>query len=327
MKKRDTLLALLALGALPLAANPQQSARMPRIGVLWHAGSENEEEPYFSALRRGFRELGYVEGQNILLEHRFPAEQAQRFTDFAAELVRLKVDVLVAVSPPATQALQRATSSIPIVFALGADPVALKFVESLAHPGGNITGVPTGGIDLGPKRLELFKEIVPRVSRVAVLVNMGIASSQHSLEAIQGAARTLKITVLPFDVRRPEEFDNAFANIVKNRADGVLTIGGPLFANERVRIAEFAMKRRLPTMLQSRETVEPGGLMSYAPNYRKIVQRAAYYVDKILKGANPRDLPVELPTQFELIINGKTAKALGLKIPQLVLLRVDEVIQ
>jgi putative ABC transport system substrate-binding protein len=311
----------------PFAVRAQSSAKIARIGVLWHAASEEDEAPYFGALLRAFRDLGYVEGKNIVLEHRFPAEQAERFTSYAAELVGLKVDVLLAASTPSALAAQRATSSIPIVFAFGADPVALKLVESLAHPGGNITGLPALGIDLSAKRLEILKEAVPSVTRVAVLLNSTPKSTQPSLEAIRAAARTLKIAVLPVDIRRPEDLENALAIIVKERANGILTIGNPIFSSAKVRIAEFALARRLPTMLQSRETVEPGGFMSYAPNYRAIIRRAATYVDKILKGAQPRDLPVELPTTFELIINGNTAKALGITIPQSVLLRADEVIK
>jgi putative ABC transport system substrate-binding protein len=329
MNNRRKLIVALGASALtaPFAVRAQTSAKVARIGVLWHAASAKEEAPYFETLRQGFLDLGYVEGKNIVLEHRFPAEQQEKFDSYAAELVRLKVDVLLAVSSPSALAAQRATSNIPIVFVFGADPVALKLVESLGHPGGNITGVPAIGIDLSAKRLEMLKETAPSVTRVAVLFNSTLRSTQSSVEAVQDAARTLKMTVIPIDVRRIEDLENALAVVVKERANGILTLGNAIFNSAKERIAEFALTRRLPTMLQSREVVVPGGLMSYAPNYRAIIRRATTYVDKILKGAQPRDLPVELPTTFELIINRKTAKVLGITLPQSIRLRVDEEIE
>lgn len=327
MKKRDTVLALLALGITPFAAKAQPARKMPRIGVLWHAGSEQEEAIYLAALRRGFRDLGYVEGQNIVLENRYPDEQLERFDSYAAELVRLKVDVLVAVTGNAAFAAQRATSSIPIVMLYGPDPVRTKLVESLARPGGNITGLPHEGINLNPKRVELLKEAVPALTRVAVLLNPDNVTSKYNFEVTQAAAQTLKITALPIEVRRADELENAFSRIANDRANGVFVLGDGMYYVQRARIADLALKRRLPTMMPWMEAVESGGFMSYAPSYRQIAYRAAYYVDRILKGTPPRDLPVELPTKFEMVFNSKTAKALGLIIPPTVLQRADEVIQ
>jgi putative ABC transport system substrate-binding protein len=328
MNRRDTIIGLLALGFAPFAAEAQQAGRMPRIGVLWHAANEVEEAIYLAALRRGFRNLGYVEGQNFSLENRFAAEQYERFNALAVKLARFKVDVLVAVTAPAALAAQRATSSIPVVVVAIGDPVALKLVEGLAHPGGNITGLSGMSSPLSAKRLQLFKETVLPLSRVALLVNPSNPQPNRNIvDDTQAGAEALSIKVRAVEARTPGEIERAFSLATEVRANGVIVAADAMFWNERERIAALAMRHRLPTMFSWRDPVDSGGLMSYGVSLTAQFQRVAFYVDKILKGAKPADLPVEQPTRFELVINLKTAKALGITVPQSVLLRADEVIE
>ncbi len=299
---------------------------MPRIGVLLQ-GSEPEEVRQLVEFRRGLRDLGYEEGRNITLEYRFPAQQPELFDRFAAELVRLNVDVLVAISPPGALAAQRAATRIPVVFGFVADPVGLKLVESLGRPGGNLTGLTPRSVDTSAKRVQLLKEAIPALSRVAVLVNPNNLASYVGVEAMQAAAQQLKVTIQTVGVRSPDELGSAFSAIIRERANGIVIEPDGLLFNQRARIAALALDRKLPTMFLQSEAIEAGGLMSYGPNTLAMVYRLAYYVDKILKGAKPGDLPVEQPTKFDLAINLKTAKALGITIPQSLLVAAVEVIR
>jgi putative tryptophan/tyrosine transport system substrate-binding protein len=281
----------------PTAARSQQSG-LRKIGVLWHAASEEEEAMYLRALRDGLAELGYVEGRNVVLENRYPAEQWERFIKFAAELAQLKPDVLVAVSRPAALAAQRATTTIPIVFTLVPDPVGDKLVESLARPGKNITGLSNMALDLSAKRIELLKEMVSGLSRVALLVNAGDPQgAQRYLEQSQTAAAPLGITIEPVEVHGLGQIPQAFSRIDELKVNGLVGTADSLFTVERHNIIRLALERRLPFMMHSRETTLSGALMSYAPSYVLILRRTGNYVDKILKGTKPADLPVEQPTK------------------------------
>ncbi len=318
---------LVALGVLvaPLAANAQQPGKIPRIGVL-----VNIRSPGTEGFERGLRELGYVEGKNILIEWRLVQGKFERLPEFAADLVRLKVDVIVAPAEGYVRAAKNATSATPIVFALVADPVAAGFVVSLARPGGNITGLSNIQGELNAKRLELLKEAVPKVRQVGVLTNPAGAGFPLAevLKGLEVAARSLSVQLQVQYAREPHEIDGAFAAMNRAGATAVIVVSAsPIFYAERARIATLALKAGLPTMSEFPESVVAGGLMSYAANTPDLMRRSAYYVDKILKGTKPADLPVEQPTRFELVINLKTAKAIGLTIPQSVLLRADELIQ
>jgi putative ABC transport system substrate-binding protein len=332
MRRREfiTLLGgtVLPLSVWSLAARGEEASLQRRIGVLWHAASAEEEAVYLGALREGLADLGYVEGRNIVLENRFPAEQWERFISLAAELVELKPDMLVAVSRPAAIAAQRATTTIPIIFSVVPDPVGSKLVVSLARPGGNITGLSNMALDLSAKRIEFLKEMVGGLSRVALLVNAGDEEgARRYVEESQVAARPLGITIVPVEVRGLGEIPRAFSMIDQLNVNGVVGTADSLFTVERKNIIQLALERHLPTMMHSRETVAAGALMSYAPSYVQILRRTAVYVDKILKGVRPADLPVEQPTKFELVINLKTAAALGLTVPPTLLSRADEVIE
>jgi putative ABC transport system substrate-binding protein len=277
---------------------------------------------------RALRDLGWVEGQNLIIEYRWAEGKVERLPDLAADLVRRKVDVIVAPAGSSALAAKNATSSIPIVMIFPSNPVEMGLVASLSRPGGNITGTTfTSGPEIFGKQLQILKETIPRASRVAVLWNPADPSFATQKSEVEGATRSLGIRLQIAEARGPEEFDSAFAAMARERAHALLVGGTSTFLVHRTRIAELAVKGRLPTMCNFREIVEAGGLMSYAVNMRDFVGRAAGYVDKILKGAKPADLPIEQPTKFELVINLKTAKALGLTIPQSVLGRADEVIQ
>ena len=313
-------LALVLLAA-PLAASAQQSpGKSARIGLLGDVPSFLDE-----AFRQGLRELGYVEGQNIAIEHRSPEWKYERLPGLAADLVRLKMDVIVAASPAATEAAKRATSTIPIVFTVSGDPVADGFVASLARPGGNITGLATIGPELVGKQLEILKSVAPKISRVAVLQNPN--SRRGVLRQAEGAARALGLQLLILEARTPSEIEAAFAAMTSQRADGLLVLRDAVFRAQRAQITALAAKNRLPAVYGLREEAEAGGLIAYGASVPQLYRRAATYVDKILKGAKPGDLPVEQPTQFELVINLKTAKTLGLTIPPSLLLRADQVIE
>jgi putative ABC transport system substrate-binding protein len=321
------LLGLLALGAAPLAAEAQQAGKVYRIGYL-SAPTRASVENGLQAFLRALRELGWVEGQNLIIEYRWAEGKVERLPDLAAELVRRKVDLIVAPAGSAALAAKNATSSIPIVMIFPSDPVEMGLVASLSRPGGNITGTTfTPGPEIFGKQLQILKEAIPHVSRVAILWNPADPSFALQMRELEGAARSLRIRLQHVEARGPEEFASAFAAMARERADALLVNGTSTFLAHRATLAELAVKGRLPTMYSFRENVEAGGLMAYAVNMADFVGRAAVYVDKILKGAKPADLPVEQPTKFELVINLKTAKALGLTIPQSLLLRADEVIQ
>jgi len=322
------LLALLAvfLLAVPLAAEAQAPAKIPRIGFL--SARPPTDNPYFiEAFRQGLRELGYVEGQTIAIEYRFAEGRPERLPALAAELVRLKVDVIVTGGTPAPLAAKQATSTIPIVFAVAGDPVAEGLAASLARPGGNTTGLSSISPEVVGKQLELLKEAAPKVSGVAVLQNPSNYGHPPMLRQAEDAARTLGVQLHVVQAGSPAEIDAAFAMMRSQRAGGVLVLRDPLFLAQRTQIAALAAKSRLPAVYGFREQAEAGGLMAYGASAPLMYRRAATYVDKILKGAKPGDLPIEQPIRFELVINLKTAKALGLTIPQSLLLRADEVIQ
>jgi len=293
MRRRDLIKVIAGLGAAwPFLARAQQ---VPKIGLLWHAGSEMEEAVNLGAVRRGFKDLGYVEGQNIKLINTFAAEQYERFNANAAELVALPVDVLVAVTTPAALAAQRATKTIPIVFVGAIDPIELKLVGSIARPGGNITGITNLAIDLTAKRLEVLKEVVPSAVRVGQLVNSSNpANARRFIAESQAAAAKLKLTVQPIEVGTPDDLERVFATI-DHQIDAVSVPNDGMFYNERQRIAELALAHQVPLMIAWKEAVEVGALIAYGPSSTKIYGRVPYYIDKILKGAKPADLPVELP--------------------------------
>jgi putative ABC transport system substrate-binding protein len=314
--------------AVPLTAEGQQAGKLHRIGLLASSppnspGGRRAWEGFF----QGMRELGYVEGQNILVEGRWYGERTDRLPALAGELVQLKVDVIVAGAAPAPEAARRATSTIPIVMANHNDPVGSGLVASLARPGRNVTGMSTLSPELIGKRLQLFKEAIPGLSRVAVLSNPTIPSQALELKEAKVAAGLLKVQLQLLEARAPGDFAGAFSAMTKERADGVLIITSAMFYTERTRIAKLAAESRVPTIYAVKEFAEAGGLMTYGIDLHESFRRAAGYVDKILKGAKPADLPVEQPTKFELVINLKTAKALALTIPPGVRARADEVIE
>jgi len=331
MSKTGALAILFGVVLLAVAviAEAQQPKKVHRIGYLL-AGNPTSESARFEAIRLALRDLGYIEGQNIAIEYRYAEGKADRFSELAAELVRRKVDIIVVAGGVApTHAAKNATKTIPIVMSgAGADPVEAGVVESLARPGGNVTGVTNLNRELAGKRLELLKEAVPKVARVAVLYDPANPPSVLDVkEDLPVAARALKLTIQSWEVRAANDFEKVFAALNKERPDGLYVPGGQLLTTNRERIAAFALKSRLPSVYQSKETVDAGGLMSYGADLADSYRRVAIYVDKILKGAKPADLPVEQPTKFELVINLKTAKQIGVTIPQKVLGRADKVIK
>jgi len=318
----------LSLLAAPLVTDAQPAGKVSRIGWLSAGFPRPDRDPPVDAFRQGLRELGYVEGQNLVIEYRGAEGRDERLPDLAAELVRLHVDVLVAVGPIATRAAQHATRTLPIVMTGTADPVGAGFVASLARPGGNITGVSLLMAELPGKRLELLKETVPQSTRVAVLANPDNPVYKLYLNNLTVAARALGLHLHVVEVHSADELDPAFAAVTRAGADALMVLSDPaLMDNLRGRVADLAATHRLPAMYNWKMYVEAGGLMSYGPSLPERHRRAATYVDKILKGANPADLPVEQPTKFELVINLKTAKALGLTVPPTILFQADEVIQ
>jgi ABC-type uncharacterized transport system substrate-binding protein len=323
MRKNVIPLALYAmLLALSYSASAQQPGKTPRIGYLSIGGELGQVS---EAFLQGLRDLGYVEGKNVVIEYRGdPQRREDRLPELAADLVRLKVDVIVALDPPAARAAKNATKTIPIVIRSTADPVQTGFVSSLARPGGNITGMTSISTELYGKRLELLKEVIPRLSRVAVLRNPDRSNSDF--KEMQSTARALDLQLQSLEVRGPKDFENAFRAAGKARAQALITIRTPLINNQRKQVADLAIKSRLPAIYDDRAYVEANGLMSYGTNLADLQRRAAVFVDKILKGAKPADLPVEQPTKFELVINLKAAKQIGLTIPPNVLARADKVI-
>jgi putative ABC transport system substrate-binding protein len=304
----------------------QQPAKVYRIGIL-SPGSPSSAAPNIEAFRQGLRELGYIEGKNIVGEYRYADGRPDRLPDLAAELVRLGVDVIVTDGRQAVGATKNKTSAIPIVMGAIGDPVASGIVASLARPGGNITGLTILAPELNGKRLELLKETFPEVSQVAVLRNVANPGTAFSLKETEVVAKSIGVQVKTVEVRSPDEFDGAFRAVVAARPDALITLSDAMLWNHRTRIADFAVKSRLPAMFPEKEYVDVGGLMSYAPSLPDNFRRAATYVDKILKGAKPADLPVEQPTKFEFVINLKTAKQIGLSIPPKVLVRADKEIR
>jgi putative ABC transport system substrate-binding protein len=328
--ERRTFMGMLAGGLLaaPLAAEAQQAAKVPRIGYL---GDTRSATPHLrEAFLQGLRDLGYVEGGNLVIEYRSAEGKFERYPALAAELVALEVDVILAGSTPAAVAAKQATRTLPIVFAATRDAVGSGLVTSLARPGGNVTGLSLLAPELVGKRLELLKQAVPGVTRVAVLWQAGGQVERTEKDMLKGAdvaARALGVRLQVVEARGPADIDRAFSDMTRARAGALAVLGGTMFSNERRRLVDLAATNRLPAVYGFREYVDAGGLMSYGANLANLYRRAATYVDKILKGAKPADLPVEQPTKFELVINLKTAKALGLTIPPSLLGRADQVIE
>jgi putative ABC transport system substrate-binding protein len=323
MDRRAFLGAALGLLTAPLAAEAQPAAKVYRIGVL-----ATEESPAWEGFRQDLRQLGYVEGVNTAIEWRRSEGIFGRYQGFAAELVSLKVDLIVASTYPATLAAKNATGTIPIVMVAVAEPVRAGLVTSLARPGGNVTG-PTlfAGIEMVGKHLELLKAAVPNLVRVAVLSNPANPMHALRLDRVEAVARSLKLQLQILKAQGPEEFDGAFASMRSARAGGLYVVGDPMFVRHGAQLAQLAARTRLPAVYELKQHATAGGLMAYGPNIDDMYRRAAIYVDKILKGAKPGLLPVEQPTKFELVINLKTAKALGLTIPPSLLQRADQVIE
>ena len=325
---RRTFLGSLTLGILGLvpAASAQQSGRQYKVGFLGNSTAALEAT-LVAAFRDGLRELGYVEGRNIVIEYRWAEGEYARLPALIAELLALKIDVIVTAGTPAALAVKRATTSTPLVMVAVGDPVGTGLVPSLSHPGGNITGLTSISAEMEGKRLELLREVIPGVSHIAVLWNAANPIQEIQERATRTAAQVLRMKVLSLGVRTIEQIKDAFATIVHDRADALLVLADRLFLHHRALIMDFATRHRLPGVHAYRELVEAGGLMSFGPSYAGMHRRAAYFVDRILKGAKPADLPVERPPTFELLINLKAAKALGVTIPPSVLLRATELIQ
>jgi putative tryptophan/tyrosine transport system substrate-binding protein len=327
--RRRTFVSLLAgaAAARTLPALAQQSSnKILVVGVLWHAANAEEEDVYLSVLVKAFNDLGYVEGKNIHLEHRFPAENPDRFLTMAQELVDLKPDVIIAVTAIGAVDVQKFTSTIPIVFVFVPDPIGLGLVEGLAHPGGNATGLSLIGVDL-TGQLVLLKRAVPNLSRVALVTDAANPAKERIIAGNEKAAQDLGISLWPAEISEPADVEPVFAKMVTDRADGFALTLGPLLFNLRARIGASALAHRLPAICFVGEEVPYGLLMSYGPDFPDFFRRAVAYTDKILKGAKPADLPVEQPTRFKLVLNLKTAKALALTIPQTLIVNADEVIE
>ena len=326
---RRTFLFVFSLGALsaPLAADAPPTGKVYRIGYLG-MGSATVSPPFVEAFREGLRELGLVEGQNIVIDYRFAEGRFDRLPELAAELVLLRVDVIMAGPTPPAMAAKNATGTIPIVMAGVGDPVELGLIASLARPGANVTGLSFSvGMDIFGKGLELLREAVPKFRRVAILSNPGNPSHALAITNVKAAAGSFGVQLQLLEAREPNQFDGAFAAMAKERVDALLVVADGMFILHRARLADLAAKNRVPSMHGVRENVEAGGLMSYGPSTVAAWRRAAFFVDRILKGAKPADLPVEQPTKFELVVNLKTAKTLGLTIPPSLLARADEVIE
>jgi ABC-type uncharacterized transport system substrate-binding protein len=314
--------------AIPLLLDAQQPKTVPRIGYLTGAYSCTGPVSSREAFRKGLNDLCYFEGRNIAIECRSAEGKFERLSDLAAELVRLKVEIIVAAGgETVARAARQASQTIPIVITNVADPVQTGLVASLARPGGNVTGLVTVSPELGGKRLELLKQAFPKISRVAVLTNPANPEQEPRMKELNAAAQALGVKVLTLEVRGPNDFNNAFSKLTKLNADALLPLGDPVIVSYQNQIVDFAAKNRLPAVYHRREFVAAGGLMSYGPSYNDLFRRVATYVDKIRRGSKPGDLSIEQPTKFELVVNLKTAKALGLTIPQSLLVRADEVIQ
>ena len=328
MRRREFITLIGGAATWPLAARAQQpSSKIPVVGVLWHAGSAEEEDVYLGPLRKAFNDLGYTEGKNIHLEHRFPAENPQRFQTMARELVDLKPDAIIAVTTLGAVDVKRVTNTIPIVFVVVADPIGSGLVEGLARPGGNATGLSLMAVDLSGKHLALLKEAVPNLSRIALVVDATLPNKEPVIKSYEKAVRDLGISLWPVEISGSDDVEPVFAKIVADRADGfALTTGGLLF-NLRARIGASALAHNLPAICFIAEEVPYGLLMSYGQDFPDFFRRAAAYTDRILKGAKPADLPVEQPTKLKLVLNRKTAKAISITFPQTLILSADEVIE
>ena len=322
IRRREFITLLGGAAAWPFAARAQQAKKIPRIGVLWP-----NPPAMFDFMRQGLKDFGYVEGQNISFEFRWAEGKLDQLPQLAAELVRLQVDVIVTLAPQATLAAKSATKTIPIVFVAMGDPLASGVVTSLARPGANLTGTTRMISEMSAKHAELLKEAVPSLTKLAVLWNPTNSSHRPALQAADATARSLSLPVLPLEVRSPAEFDSSFAAIVRERADSVLFIADPIFFIQLKRMVDLIALNRLPAICNFIEFPKLGGLMGYAPSLPDEFRHAASHIDKILKGAKPADLPVEQPTRFQLVINLKTAKTLGLEIPSTLVARADEVIE
>src|SRR2546426_5406474 len=325
MRRRDFITLLGGAAAWPFAARAQQSGRLRTIGFLG-PNTHSAASEWVVALVQRLRELGWMEGRTITIEYRWAEGREERFAEIAAELVRLKVELIVTSGTPAVMASKKATSVIPIVFATAGDPVGSGLVASLARPGGNVTGLATLANELAGKRLELLREVVPGLRRLAIMGNVGNPFTVLELGDVQAAARTLGLEVVMLEIRQAQDLAPAF-DALRSRADALYVCTDALANTHRIRINIAALGERLPTMHGSRDYVEAGGLMSYGPNFPDMFRRTADYVDKILRGAKPGDLPVEQPTKFDLVVNLTTAKALRLEIPPTLLTRADEVIE
>jgi ABC-type uncharacterized transport system substrate-binding protein len=323
MNRREFILALGGAAAWPLAARAQQ-VRLPTIGFLG-AATPSVWAPWIAAFEQRLRELGWIEGRTVAIDYRWAEGRSERYAEIAAEFVQRKVDVIVTVGS-AVPVVKQATSVIPIVFALAADPVGAGLVASLSRPGGNVTGLSNQQSDLASKRIELLREILPNVRRLAILANVDHSESVLEMDEVQNAARGFGIEVVKLEIRRALDIAPAFEGI-KHQADALYVVVSALIASNRMRIMTFALSARLPTIINIREYAEAGAMLSYGPRIPDLWRRAADYVDKILRGAKPADLPVEQPTKFDLVINLTTAKALGLTVPPTLLARADEVIE
>jgi putative ABC transport system substrate-binding protein len=327
MRRREFIAAIGgAAVAWPLVARAQGQFRIPKIGILWHAANIEEETPYYQSLIEGFGNLGYLDGRNIALEHRFPNEVPEIFARMAGELVSLKCDVLVGAGT-AGGYLKSATKTIPIVFIYVPDPVGINLVESVRRPGGNVTGLSNFSVQLSAKRLEYLKEIVPTVTRVGLLINPNAKVSSLYVQEATEAGVKLGVSVQAFEARSLNDLEPAFDAMVRARMQGVVVNGESLFFQGKELIAKLALARSLPSCVYVRELLEAGALISYGADQRAIARRAAVYVDRILKGEEPAEIPVEQPTRFELLVNPKTAKALGLDVPARLLALADGVIE
>jgi putative ABC transport system substrate-binding protein len=326
MKKIFSLAFAAMFPALSFAAEAQQRVKAPRVGLLLQ-GTSTSLVTRLEGFQQGLRERGHVEGKNIALEQRFDDDREERLPALAAELVHLRVDIIVAAATPAIIAAKQATATIPIIFVHSADPVALGLTTSLPRPGGNVTGLSSASPDYSGKQLELLKEAVPKLSRITILWNAANPGTAITFREMQDAARVLKLPVHSLEVRRSEDLVVAFKNVPKQRVMGLVTLLDPLVVSQRTRIVELASERRLPAIYPQKEFVEAGGLMAYGADLTDSYRRAAIFMDKILKGAKPSELPVEYPTKFTFTVNLKTAKQLGLTIPPNVLARADSVIK
>jgi ABC-type uncharacterized transport system substrate-binding protein len=326
--KRRQFIAMLggAAAAWPLAARAQQTGKLPTIGYSG-GGTPSTDSQRVAAFLQRLHELGWAEGRNVVIEYRWPEGRNDRIAEIAVELVRIKVDVIVTTGTPGALAAQQATSVIPVVMTTVADPVGSGLVASLARPGGNVTGLSLQQADLAGKRLELLREVIPALRRLAILANVSNPNAVPETGEVRAAARTLGLEVAVFEIQRVADIAPAFEALIKDRSEALYVVGDALLTTNRIRINTLALGARLPAILPNREFAEVGGLMSYGANFPDLFRRAAEYVDKILRGAKPADLPVEQPTKFDLVINLVAAKALGLQVPPTLLARADEVIE